>query len=138
MHWAIRTASLFFGAVLGECFVLWWASTIGRFDFAFWEGAKLAPIFSLAMLYTVYSLMLPPTNWAINGCKWGDNAVLEIFLLTSLFLAPLLLAFPPPERELQAIFMSNTEYLSLFFAAWVVQGAVNAVHVHLVMRQIDA
>lgn len=138
MHWSIRAISLFFITVIAEMFVLWWASAIGHFDFPFWEGAKISPIFSVAMLYTVYSMMLPPANWAVNGGSWGDNGALEVFLITSLFLIPLLIAFPPPARQLAAIFMSRSEYLALFVAAWFVQGGINAIHVHRVIAASDA
>lgn len=138
MHWPIRATSLFFGTVIAELFVLWWASTIGHFDFGFWEGAKISPIFSIAMLYTVYAMMLPPANWAVNGGSWGQNGVFEIFFATSLFLVPLLVAFPPPAQQLAAIFMSRSEYIALFFAAWFVQGSINAIHVHRVIGTIDA
>ena len=123
---------------MAELIVIWWASTIGPFDFEFWEGTKISPIISIAILYSVYSLILPPANWAINGGSWGDSGVIEIFLLTSLFILPLLIVFPPPEQQLKAIFMSRTEYISLFIAAWFAQGAVNALHVRRLMNQSDA
>ena len=81
--------------------------------------------------------MFPGAVWASNRGSWRDNAAIEIFLFTSLYTIPLLLIFPPPERDIYRVLMTNSEYIAPFFVVWFAHGAINAWHVHLLIRNYN-